>query len=230
MAVLSHSTIEDTRMTRSSDATIHPKGAAIGSVGGRVFAFSIAVLVVGCLFWTGQEKPLPALPWAAAFLFLAVEQDVRQLRIPNWLTFPSLLLAIVLAAVTAGWAGAGAAAAGAGLAFALLFVPFACRWVGAGDVKAAMVLGALWGTELFLPICWWMVVMGGVLAIALVAIRGGLVDLASRWFRSLQLTVLTRRPTYCAPAATSAAGGGLPFAVAMGMGAVAYQIWGMPWF
>lgn len=209
-------------MPRSSDA-----GATVGK---RAFALAAAVLVVGCLFWTAQEKPLPALPWAAAFLFLAVEQDVRRLRIPNWLTFPSLMFAIVLGGVTAGWEGTGAAAAGAGLAFALLFVPFACRWVGAGDVKAAMVLGALWGTELFLPVCWWMVVMGGAIAIALVAVRGGLIDLASRWLRSLQLTVLTRRPTYFAPASSSAAAGGLPFAVAMGLGAVAYQTWGMPWF
>ena len=213
-------------MPCSTDAQSLP---ADTSVGGRAIPFAIAVLVVGCLFWTAQEKPLPALPWAAAFLFLAVEQDVRRLRIPNWLTFPSLLGAIALAAVTGGWEGAYASLAGAGFAFALLFVPFACRWLGAGDVKASMVLGALWGTELFLPVCWWMVVMGGLIAIGLVALRGGLLDLVSRWFRSLQITVITRQLTYCAPEATSAAGGGLPFAVAMGLGAVAFQIWGTPW-
>ncbi len=214
-------------MVCSTDARNLP---ADRSAGGRAVPFAIAVLVVGCLFWTSQEKPLPALPWAAAFLFLAVEQDVRRMRIPNWLTFPSLLGAISLAAVTAGWEGAGASVAGAGFAFALLFIPFACRWLGAGDVKASMVLGALWGTELFLPVCWWMVVMGGLIAIGLVVLRGGLQDLVSRWFRSLQITVITRQPTYCAPEATSAAGGGLPFAVAMGLGAGGYQVWGMPWF
>ena len=70
----------------------------------------------------------------------------------------------------------------------------------------------------------------GLIAIGLVAIRGGFMDLVSRWFRSLQTTVTTRKLTYFAPEATSTAGGGLPFAVAMGFGAVAYQAWGMPWF
>jgi prepilin peptidase CpaA len=169
-------------MPCSTDAHILPADL---SIGGRAVPFAIAALVVGCLLWTAQEKPLPALPWAAAFLFLAVEQDVRRFRIPNWLTFPSLLGAIALAAVTLGWEGAYAAAAGAGFAFALLFVPFACRWLGAGDVKAAMVLGALWGAELFLPICWWMVVMGGLIAVGLVALRGGFLDpVGSGHFRS----------------------------------------------
>jgi len=196
----------------------------------EAMAIGVAVLAAAGLLWVpGKEAPLPALGWAAAFLLLAVHQDVRSLRIPNWLTFPALLGAIVLGAVHGGLAGAGNALLGAATALAVGFVPFALRWLGAGDVKAGMVLGALWGAQTFLGVFWWMLVVGGLLAVAFVAAQGGLFDLLARWLRSAQATVLTRRLTYYRPAAGSAAAHGLPFAVAMALGAGAFQIWGTPW-
>lgn len=195
------------------------------------FGFSgvISVLVCGGFLWSAREEPLPALPWAAAFLFLAVESDVRRLRIPNWLTFGGLAGALGLAAAQGGGAGLLAALAGAGSALALLFVPFVVGWLGAGDVKAMMVLGALWGREPLLPTLFWIVLAGGALAIVLVAFRGELLDLCTRWWRSFWITCSTRKITYFGPAPGSAAGGGLPFAVAIGIGASTYQFMGAPW-
>jgi prepilin peptidase CpaA len=166
--------------------------------------------------------------WAAAFLFFAIEEDVRSMRIPNWLTGPSLLGALVLATIHGGAAGLGASLLGAGVALGILFLPFAFHALGAGDVKAAMVLGALWTAESFIPALWWMVTAGGVMAIVLLATRGQLGDLLRRWTQSFVTSVRTARLTYIPPAA-GAAGTGLPFAVAMGLGAAAYQIWGTPW-
>jgi prepilin peptidase CpaA len=190
---------------------------------------AIAAGVCASFLWSAQESPLPATGWAAAFLFLAVEHDVRLLRIPNWLTFGGLGVALALAAITRGSLGVTAAAAGAGTALAVLFLPFALRWLGAGDVKAMMVLGALWGRGLVLPTLFWMVIVGGGMAIALVAARGELRDLLLRWGRSLWITLSTRRFTFFPPSPGSAAAGGLPFAVAMGLGATLHQIWGSPW-
>jgi prepilin peptidase CpaA len=158
-----------------------------------------------------------------------VQQDVRALRIPNWLTFPSLFVAIALGALHGGLGGAAHALGGAAAALGVAFVPFALRWLGAGDVKAGMVLGALWGATTFLAVFWWMIVVGGLLAVAFVGAQGGLFDLLGRWLRSAQASVMTRRLTYFRPAAGSAAAGGLPFAVAMALGASAFQIWGTPW-
>jgi len=196
----------------------------------EAIAIGVAALAAASLLWTpGKVVPLPAVGWAAAFLLVAVHQDVRSLRIPNWLTFPALLGAIALGAFHAGLSGAGVALLGAAAALGVGFVPFAMRWLGAGDVKAAMVLGALWGAEVFLGVFWWMLIVGGLLAVAFVALQGGLVDLLGRWLRSAHATLLTRRPTYFRPAAGSAAAQGLPFAVAMALGAGAFQIWGTPW-
>ena len=190
---------------------------------------ALAATVSAGFLWSAQESPLPATVWAAAFLFLAVERDVRCLRIPNWLTGGSLAIALGIAGVTRGMEGLGEALLGAGTALGVLFVPFALRWIGAGDVKAMMVLGALWGRELVLPTLFWMFLAGGAIAIAMVVARGELSDLCTRWGRSLWVSLSTRRFTYFAPSPHSAASGGLPFAVAIGIGASISQIWGFPW-
>jgi prepilin peptidase CpaA len=204
-----------------------PRGA------GRVFldspaSFGVALLVAAGFLSTAEEGPLLTLAWAAAFLFLAVENDVRRLRIPNWLTFPAFFGALAIGFASAGPAGLGRATAGGAVAFGLLLVPYALGWLGAGDVKAAMVLGALFGREAFLPMFFWMVLVGGCLAIALVVVKGGLRDLLQRWLESAKHTVLLRRPTYFGPAPGSPAAAGLPFALAMGLGATVYQILGAP--
>jgi len=188
-----------------------------------------AALVVACFALSARETPLPALGWAAAFLFGCVQQDVRGMRIPNWLTLPGLVIAIAVACVDSGLQGLLWSLAGAGTALGLLFVPFAFRWLGAGDVKAVMVLGALWGASNLLPALWWMIVAGGLLAIFLVAVQKGLGDLVRRWGLSAKHSLLSGRVVYFAPDSNSPAGKGLPFAVAMGLGAAAHQFWGSVW-
>jgi Flp pilus assembly protein protease CpaA len=96
-------------------------------------------------------------------------------------------------------------------------------------VKAMRVLGALWGRELVLPTLFWMFLAGGAIAIAMVVARGESTDLFTRWGRSLWVTLSTRRITYFSPSPGSAASEGLPFAVAIGIGASISQIWGFPW-
>ena len=117
----------------------------IGRYGSRAASAAIAASVSAGFLWSAQESPLPATVWAAAFLFLAVEHDVRCLRIPNWLTGGGLAGALALAGATRGATGLTEALLGAVTALAVLFLPFLLRWLGAGDVKAMMVLGALWG-------------------------------------------------------------------------------------
>lgn len=188
-----------------------------------------AALVVACFVFSARETPLPALGWAAAFLFCCVQQDVRGMRIPNWLTLPGLVVAIAVAAIDSGFQGVLWSLAGAGTALGLLFVPFVFRWLGAGDVKAVMVLGALWGAGSLLPALWWMIIAGGLLAIVLVAVQKGLGDLVRRWGLSAKHSLFSGRVVYFAPDSNSPAAKGLPFAVAMGLGAAAHQIWGSVW-
>jgi prepilin peptidase CpaA len=212
---------------QSSRFGLSPAGD--GSISSYAPPMAIAGGVVACLIWTAREVPLPSIGWAATFLFLAIHQDVSHLRIPNWLTLPGLALALGVAAVAGGSAGLTAALAGAGTALACTFLPFVMRWLGAGDVKACMVLGALWGAENFLGALFWMLLAGGALALVLLLAQGGLIDLFQRWYASVRLTLTSGRINYIAPAEGSTARSGVPFAVAMGLGACAIQLWGTSW-
>jgi prepilin peptidase CpaA len=174
-------------------------------------------------------RPLPTSSWAAAFLFCVVWQDVWRRRIPNVLTVPALLACWLGAGLAAGLPAALHSLAGSALAIALLFVPFAFRGMGAGDLKAAAVIGALWGPAAALAVVFWAVVLAGAGALGWLALRGGLQEMGKRWFHSLGLTLALCRPVYLAPAPGTAAAGGLPFGVALALGAIAYGGLGAPW-
>jgi len=68
--------------------------------------------------------------------------DWRSRTIPNWWVALGGTVALV---VSVSQGAAGPAAAGIAVAFGVGIVPFALRALGAGDVKASMVVGAVVG-------------------------------------------------------------------------------------
>jgi len=176
-----------------------------------------------------SSTPLPVFGWAAAFLILAVASDVRFHRIPNWLTLPTLLAALLASPWLGATSGPLEAAAGAGLGFALLVGPYALGGMGAGDVKALMVLGAWLGPEAVLGTAAWAVIAGGAFGLIMLALRRELVAYAQRWGRMLLSALNLRRISYEPPAAQSIAAGGIPFAAAIAIGLAAQWYGGSPW-
>jgi len=172
--------------------------------------------------------PLPILGWAAAFLFFAVERDVHCQRIPNWLTFPSCAAALLYGAWSGGAEGALAALLGAAAGFALLALPYALGALGAGDVKAAMALGALFGPSHAFKIVVLAIGFGGAFALLRLALAGGLGDLGRRWLASFLGSLATRRLFYLPPAPGAAAARGIPFAVAIALAVTAHQLLEIP--
>ena len=176
-----------------------------------------------------SSTPLPIFGWAAAFLFFAVASDLRFHRIPNLLTFPALLAALL----ASPWAGATSgpleAVLGAALGFALLIGPYALGGMGAGDVKALMVLGAWIGPEATLGAAAWAVIAGGAFALIMLVLRGEIRAFARRWGRTLFNTLTSRRIAYEPPATGSLASGGIPFAAAIAVGLAAQWYGGSPW-
>jgi leader peptidase (prepilin peptidase) / N-methyltransferase len=83
---------------------------------------------------------------AAAVLWMAVltGYDLRQRRLPNWLTLPGFAVILLVAA---GSVHGPAAALGAGLLATVYLLVHAAAptAMGAGDVKLALGLGALTG-------------------------------------------------------------------------------------
>jgi prepilin peptidase CpaA len=166
--------------------------------------------------------------WAAVFGFLVVESDVRTRRIPNTLTALGLVVALAVAFVAHGWAGVGLAVLGAGLALGILFPFFAFRALGAGDVKAMMVLGALIGPLVLVELLPWTALAGGVLAVATAARYGLLLGILRRWAGSIMTSIALRRVVLMSPEKPLTVRG-VPFGVAIIWGASAHQLWGALW-
>jgi prepilin peptidase CpaA len=187
-----------------------------------------ATLIAAMLLLSGST-PLPALGWAAAFLFVVVQQDLAHAKVPNAITFPALALALALAAWHGGSVGLGLGVAGAGLVFAILLVPFAIGGMCAGDVKAMMVLGALWGPSIALGLLLWSTFAAGVLAVGLLVLRGGAGEMLKRWYESLGLTLVARHLVYLPPPAGSTSAAWMPRSVALAASVIALQVFGTPW-
>lgn len=212
------------------------KGAVSALPMRACLATPIAVVVALLALFAAQgERPLPAAGAVAIFLLLAVERDVRENRIPNWLTFPCFALVLAHAGVLQGLPGLWASVLGAGLGLGLLMAPYASGALGAGDVKAAMVLGGLWGAGVALSLIAWSLILGGVLGFTWLAVHGALGDVARRWYKTIATTLwasaTARRwiSLHFPPAAGSPAAGGLPFAVALGLAVALHQLFGPPW-
>src|ERR1700752_3793709 len=136
--------------------------------------------------------------WPLMFICLAMIVaaviDGWKLKVPNWLTFPLVVSGWLLGPGhsfgllpdSTGLGGIGASLAGTALGFVLLFPVYAIGGMGAGDVKMQMGFGA-WigafygltapeGQPAALGIIFWAfclaVVIGGVLALGMIALRG----------------------------------------------------------
>ena len=187
----------------------------------------LGVAVVGA--GLSSSVPVPVVVCAAAFLFFAVASDVRSFRVPNLLTFPALLGALILSPMMGGTSGPMEAALGAALGFGLLVGPYALGGFGAGDVKALMALGAWLGPQTTLGATVWALIAAAGLGLILLAFRGELVGFARRWGRNLFSTLVLRRIAYEAPSAESSTPRGIPFAVALAVGLSIQWFGGSPW-
>lgn len=155
---------------------------------GPVGAAAAGLVTAACLGAAGlaADRLTPAYGVAIVLLALVVQQDTRHRKIPNWLTGAGLLAAVALHGVQAGPATAGMALLHALVPFAILILPFAAGMIGAGDVKAFMVLAALFGPATSLALIVYAAVIGGVVATLWLWSQGELWLLFERAFKRLR--------------------------------------------
>ncbi len=83
---------------------------------------------------------------ALALAVAAAVVDVQRHRIPNWLTYPGIALGTLLRSLFFGWKGLESAVAGCLLGGGLVFLFYAVRAMGAGDVKLLAAIGSFAGS------------------------------------------------------------------------------------
>jgi prepilin peptidase CpaA len=104
---------------------------------------------------------------ALALAVAAAVVDVQHHRIPNWLTYPGMVLGILLRWLFFGWKGLGSGLAGCLLAGGIVFLFYAVRAMGAGDVKLLAAIGSLVGPSHAIVVLLATAICGGVLAIVI---------------------------------------------------------------
>ncbi len=141
---------------------------------------------------------------------IAAFTDLRSRRIPNWLTLGSLALAMLAMPWSTSLPGALA-----GLAVYLPF--FVVGWLGGGDAKLLMALGAWGGAGFALDTAINSILIGGALGIVALVLRGTFLDFMRRlWifvrsivYRELEIEAFKADP-----------GSRLPFAIPMAIAAI----------
>jgi prepilin peptidase CpaA len=109
-------------------------------------------------------------------LVVAAVIDGWLLKVPNWLTFPFIIAGWIFSAVYSGgepwYVGLGYSLAGTALGFALLYPFCFINFMGAGDVKLLMGVGAwVHVTNTWYAFCL-SAVIGALLAMAMAALWG----------------------------------------------------------
>lgn len=98
--------------------------------------------------------------------------DLTQKRIPNMLTFPAILLGLIIFTVTGGLHGLLQGLLGFGFGIVIFLIPFILGGMGAGDVKLMGAIGALKGLEFIVYTAFFTGLCGGVLALGYLIING----------------------------------------------------------
>lgn len=109
-----------------------------------------------------------ALGLAMILAAIAGYTDLRQRRIPNWLTVSGAVAGIAANGIAGGWGGLKASLLGLGLGL-LLLLPFVLlRSLGAGDWKLAGALGACVGPAVLIDLLIGSIFVAGIMAFVLV--------------------------------------------------------------
>ena len=103
---------------------------------------------------------------AVALSITAAVVDVRQRRIPNWLSYSGMLLGVAQRCFYFKWNGLASAVAGILMAGGIMLVFYIVRAMGAGDVKLMAAIGSIVGVRDVVPVLLGTAIFGGVLALA----------------------------------------------------------------
>jgi prepilin peptidase CpaA len=116
---------------------------------------------------------LPFVPLVVMLLVASV-LDLRERRIPNWLTLSLLVGGMVQAGLGSGTVSPASSGLGILVGFVLMFLPFALGALGGGDVKLLAAVGAWLGPMPTVGVFAAAAVVGMIIVLAQCALTGRL--------------------------------------------------------
>ncbi|MCI5208700.1 MAG: prepilin peptidase [Candidatus Electrothrix sp. ATG2] len=160
-------------------------------------------------------------------LIICTVIDLSHHRIPNQLTCPTLLVALLMYSLNSGVDGLLFSLSGAAMGFVVFFLPYLMGAVGAGDVKLMTAVGAVLGFHQTVAALLLIALAGGGLALGHMLYRGTAKETFSRMVKMVWLgltLVVHRDPSLLQVDKKKLHQDGIPFAVAITAGVYLFFI------
>lgn len=129
-------------------------------------------------------------------LIIAAISDLRSHRIPNWLTFSTIVAGIVYHTYTKGSQGFLFSIKGLFLGVSFLLIFYFMKGTGAGDVKLMGAVGGFLGPKRVFTAFLFAALIGGIYSIVLLLLHGGFKDMAKRYGMMFGTFILPKRVIY----------------------------------
>ncbi len=171
--------------------------------------------------------------FVSVVLVVAAVIDGYLLKVPNWLTYPFILAGWIYSAAAYSfqglpwWEGLGWSVLGTVVGLLLLLSAYAIGGMGAGDVKLLAGVGAwLYSTHTFYAFCV-SVIVGAVLAVAMVSYRRDWKKHSMQFWVILNEILIIRDPNQLSAIAAERKKSMLllPYGIPIAIGSIGYFAW-----
>ena len=132
-------------------------------------------------------------------LIVAAISDIRFQKIPNWLTLPTMIGAIIYSTSSMGLPGFIFSSGGIFVGIAVMLLPYLMGGLGAGDAKLMGAAGGLLGPKGIFVAFLLTALIGGIYAMIVLAIHGSLRETLRRYWLLLKTFFLARKIIYISP-------------------------------
>ena len=151
--------------------------------------------------------------------------DLNYHRIPNALSLGGIVFGVALHGWISGFPGIATGLGGAAIGIGLFLPFYLLKGMGAGDVKLMGAVGAFLGPQNALLATGLTLVAGGIMAIVILLVRGGLISLLKRFFATIKCFLVYHKIVHPPPQAGDVAVNKFPYAAAIGLGTLATLLW-----
>ncbi|MEI2664713.1 A24 family peptidase [Rossellomorea sp. LJF3] len=158
-------------------------------------------------------------------LGISLITDIKNRKILNIVTFPTILFGLLFHSITQGWDGFFFSGAGLLVGIGTLLIPFLLGGMGAGDVKLMGAVGALMGSAFTLKAFVVVALIGGLISLILILKKNGLMHSLRSLYIFPVLLSGTKGMIHLKPDAKSSIA--FPYGVPIVLGTLLTVVWGV---
>lgn len=126
-------------------------------------------------------------------LVLAAIYDIRFKKIPNWITYPGMILGIGYQSLEKGFEGVLFGIEGLAVGIGIFLIPYFIGSMGAGDAKLMGAVGGFLGPKGVFIAFLFTSIIGCIYALLLLSLYGGLKEIVKKYGMMLKALIITKQ-------------------------------------